>query len=307
MKGMILVTGGTGLVGRFAVEELLRRNCRVRVLARAESVSAISAQSIEVVTGDLSDVSSLHRAMEGVTGVVHAACTFRDSAVDVAAMRALLKDWREGPFVFISSLDVYGFTQSDPITEQHPLSTTYNDYATGKVVCEQLLQEAAREQRRKDFSILRAPYIWGPHRRARERLVNARLGDGKDMILPGSSEAEWKQYRDVWIDTRDLAWIIAECLEAPAADAINVLSGHFCWHDLFAELIALTGSKSTIVHKPLADIEETELPRKILYAQTWRFSDAKLKKHIPFVPRYTLQQTLRATVEQSPGVSECGA
>lgn len=293
---MILVTGGTGLVGQSAVKELLRRKHRVRVLARAKS--AISSQDIEVATGDLADVSSLHHAMEGVKGIVHAACTFRDSSIDIAAMRTLLDNWREGPFVFISSLDVYGITDADPITEQHPLSTTYNEYATGKVICEQLLQERAREHRRTDFSILRAPYIWGPHPRAHERLVNARLREGKIMFLPGASESEWKQYRDAWIDARDLAWIIAECLAAPNAGAINVLSGHFCWHDLFAELIALTGSKSTIVHKALADIEEADLQRKILYAQTWRFSDEKLRQQCSFVPRYSLRQTLQATVEQ---------
>ena len=61
----------------------------------------------------------------GATGIVHTACTFTDSMVDIAAMEALIDGWRSierkvqssdtgpfspsnVPFVYFSSLDVYG-------------------------------------------------------------------------------------------------------------------------------------------------------------------------------------------------------
>src|SRR5262249_8517669 len=198
---MILVTGATGVVGQFAVQELLRRNIPVRALVRSESASRMFRDHVEIAPGDLADLDSIQRANQGVSGVVHAACTFKDSAIDIAAMRVMLDRSRDLPFVFISTLDVYGITSNNPVTEEYPLSRSYNDYATGKVVCEELLQST-----KSRFSILRAPYIWGPHPKARERLINERLRDGRDIVLPGSSEAEWKQYRDAWIDTRDLAW-----------------------------------------------------------------------------------------------------
>jgi len=287
---MILVTGGSGVVGHFAIEELLSRGHSVRALVR----SGVPTNNVEIAKGDLSDAASLERAMRGVDGVVHAACTFKDSAIDIAAMEKLLNHWRKGPFVFISTLDVYGIMEANPITEEDTVSRNYNDYATGKVVCEEMLQSKGGE-----FTILRAPYIWGPHPTARKRLLNDRLLHGKDIILPGSTESEWKQYGDTWIDARDLAWIIAECLQHPVNGALNVLSGHFLWHDLYASLIRLTESESAIVHKPLAQINDDELSKKFLYAQTWKFSDEKLKEHLAFHPRYSLEQTLNDTVNAS--------
>src|SRR5262249_7169006 len=178
---MILVTGGTGLVGHFAIEELLRRGHSVRALVRSD----LSTNNVEISKGDLSDTASLERAMQGIDGVVHAACTFKDSAIDIAAMRTLLDHWHKGPFVFISSLDVYGITQANPVREEDTLSRNYNDYATSKVVCEEMLQAKGGS-----FTTLRAPYIWGPHLTARKRLVNDRLLDGKEIILPGETESE---------------------------------------------------------------------------------------------------------------------
>jgi nucleoside-diphosphate-sugar epimerase len=109
------------------------------------------------------------------------------------------------------------------------------------------------------------------------------------------------QYRDVWIDVRDLAIIVAESLERPAGGPLNVLSGHFVWHDLYAALIRLTGSSSAIVHRPLEAISDEELPpRKQLYAQRWQFSDDRLRRHLGDIPRRPLEVTLRDTVGASP-------
>src|SRR6185436_15962532 len=100
------------------------------------------------------------------------------------------------------------------------------------------------------------------------------------IVLPGRDEAEWSRYQDVWIDVRDLATIVAECVARPVGGPLNVLTGHFIWHDLYVELIRLTGGRGVLVHKPLEAITEDELPRKQLYAQTWRFSEARLAHHL---------------------------
>jgi nucleoside-diphosphate-sugar epimerase len=127
--------------------------------------------------------------------------------------------------------------------------------------------------------------------------VNQRLLDHRPIILPGREPAEWMQYRDVWIDARDLAAIVAESIARPAGGPLNVLTGHFVWHELYAALIRLTGSRSEIVHKPLEDIADDELgPRKQLYAQRWRFSEDRLGRHLGAIPRRALEVTLRDTV-----------
>jgi len=265
---MMLVTGATGLVGGFVIEELLRRGRAVRALCRTEASASALAGDVEIAIGSLGDLESLTRATRGVDGIVHAACTVTDSRVDIAAMTALLAGWHGGPFVFISSLDVYGFAGPELITEDTPLSGSYTDYSLGKVTCERLLADAATRAGRTDHVALRAPLIWGPHPNARRRLVNQRLIDHQPIILPGVQPAEWMQYQDVWIDARDLATIVAESIARPAGGPRNVLTGHFVWHDLYAALIRLTGSRSEIVHKPLEDIS----------VNLWRYSIQHLRR-----------------------------
>ena len=286
---MILVTGGTGVTGQFVALELVRRGRAVRLLGRGE---VVAPPGVEAARGDLRDPDSVARAARGTTGIVHLACTYTDLAADLAAMRALLESWREGPFVFTSTLDVYGLV-SGLVAEDTPLCETFTEYARGKVICERLLGEAAAG--RRDHTILRAPYIWGPHPTARRRLVSPRLAEGLPIVLPGVDEAEWRTYRDAWVDARDLAAIVAECLARPSGGALNVATGHFGWHDLYVELIRLTGSRSAIVHKPLAAITDEELPKKELFAQTWRFSEERLASHLGPIPRRPFETTVRDT------------
>lgn len=294
---MILVTGATGLSGSFVVRELRQRGLAVRALVRAASVSAAQAVEADLVIGDLADPDSLRRACDGATGIVHTACTFTDSTVDIAAMQALLDGWRSTmstPFVYFSSLDVYGLSAAPLISEDTPLDESYNDYAHGKVVSERLLTGTAHAQGRSDFSILRAPHIWAPHPTARKRL--AALAEGDSVLVPGADEAEWSRYRDAWIDARDLAWIVAECLAHPIGGPANVLAGHFVWHDLFAEIIHLTGSPCRLTSKPWAEMSAQEQASRRFYAQSWRYDARRLQDQLGFRPGRTWQQTVAETL-----------
>lgn len=297
---MILVTGATGVVGQFVVEELLRRGYPVRALCRSEDAARRVDPRAECARGDLCDLATLADAVRGATAIVHAACTITEPARDIDAMAALLAGWPRGPFVFLSSLDVYGFAGPDVITEGTPVTESYTDYARGKVICEQLLADAARRAGRRDHVTLRAPHIWGPHPTARKRLVPQRMLDGAPIVLPGAQPAEWNDYRDAWVDTRDLAVIVAEALARPPGEPLNVATGPFVWHDLYAALIRLTGSPSAIVHRALDEISDQELPRKQLYAQRWRFSEQRLASRLGDIPRRPLDVTLRDTVGARP-------
>lgn len=73
---MILVTGGTGFVGREVVRELLAMGCPVRLLVRnpekARSVFAAGGVvSVQVVKGDVLEPETLLPAMAGVQVVIH--------------------------------------------------------------------------------------------------------------------------------------------------------------------------------------------------------------------------------------------
>ncbi|RMG67560.1 MAG: NAD-dependent epimerase/dehydratase family protein, partial [Bacteroidetes bacterium] len=71
---MILVTGATGFLGRFVVDELLSNGRSVRVLVRDAANRTLPwGEGVEVIDGDILDVMALAQAMEGVEAVIHAA------------------------------------------------------------------------------------------------------------------------------------------------------------------------------------------------------------------------------------------
>jgi nucleoside-diphosphate-sugar epimerase len=71
----VLVTGATGFLGRWAVEELLAAGWNVRVLARRADHPALEAWRgrVEVALGDVLDVPALTEALWGCTHALHAA------------------------------------------------------------------------------------------------------------------------------------------------------------------------------------------------------------------------------------------
>jgi nucleoside-diphosphate-sugar epimerase len=299
---MILVTGATGLTGHFLIQELVRRKCPMRALVR-NPPKFPTPPGVEVVPGDLGNPDSLCRALHGATGVIHAASASNfppgaDSLVDIDAMQTLLAGWGDGPFVFLSSVDVYGWPHINPVTEDHPRLTPY---AWGKIRCEELLRRRADERNRRDHSILRPPHIWAPHPRCRDRLVTSRLSQGLPIVLPGATLEDRARFGDSWVDARALAWACVECLERPLGGEANVVSGHFLWGELFAELIVLTGSVSRLEHRPLAEIGWEELDRAVFYAQNWRYSGELLKRHLGPLPAHDWRETVREAILRPHG------
>jgi len=70
---LILVTGGTGLVGSSIIIRLLESGRKVRALVRNPQKAPQEISSAELVQGDVTDVSSLRKAMRNVGIVYHCA------------------------------------------------------------------------------------------------------------------------------------------------------------------------------------------------------------------------------------------
>jgi NADH dehydrogenase len=68
---MILVTGGSGFVGREIVRQLLARGQRVRVLARHPETGRMKRPNLETMRGDVLQPETLVPAMAGVQAVIH--------------------------------------------------------------------------------------------------------------------------------------------------------------------------------------------------------------------------------------------
>jgi uncharacterized protein YbjT (DUF2867 family) len=80
MTENILVTGGTGVLGRHVVDRFAKAGHPVRVLSRTR----------EPYIGDLRTGAGLGPALEGVDTIVHLASDPRDSSADVEAARRLI-------------------------------------------------------------------------------------------------------------------------------------------------------------------------------------------------------------------------
>ena len=65
---IILVTGATGTVGRYLVQQLAQRGHTVRALTR-HPAKATFYSNVEVLEGDLTQPSTLKAALEGVEGL----------------------------------------------------------------------------------------------------------------------------------------------------------------------------------------------------------------------------------------------
>jgi dihydroflavonol-4-reductase len=69
---MILVTGGSGLVGSHLISYLLKQGKHVRALYRNQPPSLIN-KNLEWIQGDILDVTDLEIALQGITHVYHCA------------------------------------------------------------------------------------------------------------------------------------------------------------------------------------------------------------------------------------------
>jgi uncharacterized protein YbjT (DUF2867 family) len=85
----ILVTGGTGKLGRAVVAELLERHRQPRVLSRRAQNSADPA-SAQWVTGDLVSGERVADAVADVDSIIHCATDYRHMDNDVRGTRRLI-------------------------------------------------------------------------------------------------------------------------------------------------------------------------------------------------------------------------
>ena len=120
---IIVVTGGTGLVGRHAIAALRARGDTIRALARSEAAAtSLAALGAEPVRGDLSDAERLDRLVAGADAVVHSAAVvlaggpwsaWREANV-LGTERVAQSAARHGArLVHISSVAVYGRSYAD--------------------------------------------------------------------------------------------------------------------------------------------------------------------------------------------------
>ncbi|MDY6967912.1 MAG: NAD(P)-dependent oxidoreductase [Spirochaetota bacterium] len=276
---MILLTGATGFLGQFVLQELLDQGFEITALTRAHNNITKRYPDVNWIKADLSKPGLLKKIPPPSDGIVHLASTLsiRPNTmlnVDVKGMLALLEIWNKGPFIFISSTDVYGPLRKIPADEEHPLMPS-NWYGFGKSICEQTLQFSGRMKGNDNFVIFRAPYILGPHQKFQTSLIGTIITlamTGRDFILPKECNTGERLFGHSWVNALDISCWIASALRNGPSGAYNAASGFFTWEELLELIIDLTHSTSSIIYSKNDDMTLG------LCAEERRFSTDKLKQ-----------------------------
>ncbi|MCG3204769.1 MAG: Aurachin B dehydrogenase [Elusimicrobia bacterium] len=171
MKPKILITGANGYTGKWLCRHLNEKGIAVRALVHNAPSSDSSNPLIEYVSGDLRDLASLKKAMEGIETVMHLAAVYRPANVtrkdfwdvNVEGVRNIVEAAAEAhvkKFVHCSTVGVHGTTGRHPINEDGPIKPD-DLYQESKWAGEQLALSIAREKG-LNLTVLRPAGIYGP-------------------------------------------------------------------------------------------------------------------------------------------------
>jgi len=171
------VTGATGFIGANVVRALLERGLSVCALVRpASDRRNIVGLPIEVVEGDIRDLSSVKRGMEGCEVVFHVGALYSfwvrpqrliyEVNVDGTrnVLRAALELGVEG-VVYTSSVAALGLgSRERPATEETPVDPEHivSDYKRSKFLAQRVALEFAHKKKLPVF-IVNPSYPVGPY------------------------------------------------------------------------------------------------------------------------------------------------
>ncbi len=178
----VLVTGGTGFVGRHLIDALLGRGDTVTALVRnAAKGKDLAGRGVRLVSGDLSDTDALRNAARGQEVIYHAAglvaardeaeflAVNRDGTARLAAAAAVTSHAR---IVLVSSRAAAGpASRGSRLLGEEP-ARPVTAYGRSK-----LAGEAAVRAGKLPWTIVRPPTVYGPGDREMLRVFRAsRLG-----------------------------------------------------------------------------------------------------------------------------------
>ena len=238
-----LITGGVGFIGSHVVEELLCRGEKVRILdnfssGREENLRPFRSR-IELVKGDIRDISACTRAVKNVEYIIHLAAmtsvpgSVADpvmcNAVNITGTLNVLTAARnEGVkrLVFASSSAVYGEVSRLPNMEDTigaPLSPYALSKRTGEIYCQMFT-------RLYGFNTVCLRYfnVFGPRQDPKSQYAAVipvfitRMLEGKRPVIYGDGE----QTRDFsYVRNIVQANISALHSEDAAAEVMNIAGG----------------------------------------------------------------------------------
>jgi nucleoside-diphosphate-sugar epimerase len=190
----VLLTGGTGFVGKNVARALAARGHEVRVIAR-EGSNLAGLPAGEVVRGDVCDKGTLERAAQGCQAVLHMAALVKMwvpersefARVNVEGLRGALAaaEAAGARLVYTSSFMALGPTGAAGAdeTQLHPGHSFRNDYERTKAEADAVAREAAA--RGSDIVLLYPGVVYGPGDRTAGNIVVNMVADHLRGAFPG--------------------------------------------------------------------------------------------------------------------------
>jgi UDP-glucose 4-epimerase len=226
-----LVTGGAGFIGSHVADELLSRGHKVVVL---DDLSGGFEDNVPrgatFIKGSILDAELIDRLFEryNFTYVYHLAAyaaeglshfikrfNYNNNLIGSVNLINAAVNYRARSFVFTSSIAVYGAGQT-PMTEEM-VPQPEDSYGIAKVAVENELK-VTHEMFGMDYVIFRPHNVYGERQNIGDRYRNVvgifmnQLLKGEPMTVFGDGEQQ-----RAFTHIRDVAPIIAECVEIPAA------------------------------------------------------------------------------------------
>lgn len=302
----ILITGGAGYVGSLLSQRLVDLGNKVVIYDTCYygKDHIKESEKLKLIQADIRDSDAFESAINGVDSVIHLACISNDPSfalnenlcktINFDCFEDLVKISKKAnvkKFIYASSSSVYGFSDSENVTEDHPLVplTLYNKF---KGMCEPILEKYLDS----NFIgvVIRPATLCGFAPRCRldlsvNILTNHAVNNKKIIVLGGGEQKRPN------LDIRDMCRAYEVILEADEKLINNQIFNVSCGNKKIIELAEMV-KKNVESFFDISDIE-IEIKSETVDKRSYHVNADKIKNVLGFQPQYSVDDAIISLCE----------